>query len=66
MKFDFANDPKLAGIGDMMQRATNRRASQGLISADGQVHRTAAQMALYDNGASLFSREYAAAGNASE
>jgi hypothetical protein len=36
-------------------------APAGLVSADGQVHRTAAQMALYDNGASLFSREYAKA-----
>jgi hypothetical protein len=62
MTYDFANDPALAGIGDLMQRAANRRAAQGLASADGQVHRTAAQMAAYDNGASLFSREYVEAG----
>lgn len=62
MTFDFANDHKLAGIGDLMQRAANRRAAAGLVSADGQTRRTAAQMAAYDNGAGLFSREYVEAG----
>lgn len=62
--FDFANDPALAGIGGLMQRTANRRAAQGLISADGQTHRTAAQMALYDAGYSLLSREYRDAGAA--
>ena len=56
--FNFANDPALAGIGNPMQRTADRRAAAGLISTDGQTHRTVAQMALYDNGASLHSREY--------
>jgi len=60
--FDFANDPALAGIGNLMQRAANRRADAGLVSADGQTHRTAAQKQAYDNGAGLLSREYAEAG----
>lgn len=60
--FDFANDPKLSGIGKLMQQAADRRAAQGLISVDGQTHRTAAQMALYDAGVSLHSREYIEAG----
>lgn len=60
--FDFANDPALAGIGNLMQRAADRRAASGLISADGTTHRCAAQMAAYDAGHGVLSREYAEAG----
>jgi hypothetical protein len=60
--FDFANDPKLAGIGAIMQRTADRRAAQGLISADGKTHATAAQMALYAAGVSPHAVEYIEAG----
>lgn len=63
MTFDFANDPKLAGgIGDLMQRAAARRVAAGLVSTDGQTHRTAAQMAVYDAGHGVLSQAYAEAG----
>jgi hypothetical protein len=60
--FNFADDPKLGAIGALMQRAVERRAAQGLISPDGQTHRTAAQKAVYEAGHGVLSRAYAEAG----
>jgi len=63
--FDFASDPKLPpALAARMQAVANARAAAGLISEDGQTHRTAAQMALYDAGYSLLSHAYLDAGNA--
>lgn len=63
--FNFANDAKLPpAIAARMQAVADARAAKGLISEDGQTHRTAAQMALYDSGYSLLSRAYLDAGNA--
>ena len=61
--FNFATDPTLPpDMAALMQRVASRRAAAGLISADGQTHKTAAQKALYDAGASVLSRAYLNAG----
>jgi hypothetical protein len=63
--FDFASDPKLPpALAARMQAVADSRAAAGLISEDGQTHRTAAQMALYNSGYSLHSKAYRDAGDA--
>ena len=57
--YNFAADAALPkGIGEMMQRAADRRASDGLISADGTTHNNRKAMAIYDRGVSPLSKEY--------
>lgn len=49
--FDFANDSKLGGIGDLMQRAANRRKAQGVLFMRGRIRTAMAEclclVALY-------------------
>ena len=57
--YDFTADPKLSpAIARRMQAVADRRAAAGLISPDGQTHRTAAARDLYDAGHGVLSRAY--------
>ena len=59
MTFDFATAPNLpSALAARMQAVADDRAARGLVSADGQTHKTAAKMALYDAGVSLHSAAY--------
>lgn len=57
--FNFSTDAALPpALAARMQAVADDRAARGLISADGQTHRTAAKKAAYDAGHGVMSAAY--------